>query len=674
MLLLIFCIFVFTLPLTSINAETTTTVGTEPTEDVGTEPVDTSFSLNDVVVTATRTPKLLKDVPIQTQVITSKDIERADASNIQELLGQELPGVEFSYAMNQQMHINFSGFSGQNVLFLVDGERLSGENLDNIDFTRLNMNDVDHIEIVKGAASALYGSNAGGGVINIITKKNCEPWQLNVNTRLARHGDRRHAVNLGFAGNKLSNATYFNFRRCDNFNVDNAPNPPAHVFSTVYGEKTYSIKDKLTFRPNERLTLTGRAAYFFRTLHRTADTPERYRDFAGGLRALWEISPNDNLEAAYSFDQYDKSDYQTITGLDIRDYSNVQNTVRALYSHRFGRQAILTAGADYMHDYLYNVQLDGNVRRQDSFDAFAQADWTVNDHWELVAAMRYDYFSIRKDSRLTPKLAVRFSPTANINLRLSYGMGFRAPSLKELYYNFDMAGIWIVRGNDKLKSEVSHNFNISMEWTKDNYAFTLSGHYNNVTDKLATGSPHYSYPPTTTMPNTRSNLYLDYMNLDTYSVYGAEAIAQAYWSCGLSAKLSYAFTKEHLPQAKDAGEIGSQYIPAREHHLGVWLEWNRQFTSNYGLTVSMSGRFLSGVTNKEFTDYYDVSKGTTDVRYPAYTTWKLSTRQHIGKAICLTLALDNIFNYRPRFYYFNSPPTDGINLQAGISIDIEKLF
>ena len=109
--------------------------------------------LSQVVVTGTRTPKMLADAPVATRVITSKDIERTDATDIQDLLTQELPGVEFSYAMNQQTHLNFSGFGGQSILFLVDGERLAGETMDDVDFSRLLMAGVERIEIVKGAAS-----------------------------------------------------------------------------------------------------------------------------------------------------------------------------------------------------------------------------------------------------------------------------------------------------------------------------------------------------------------------------------------------------------------------------------------------------------------------------------------------------------------------------------------
>lgn len=82
---------------------------------------------------------------------------------------------------------------------------------------------------------------------------------------------------------------------------------------------------------------------------------------------------------------------------------------------------------------------------------------------------------------------------------------------------------------------------------------------------------------------------------------------------------------------------------------------------------------LSGTDNVEYKNYYDVSEGTVKVSYPAYTLWKLSVVHRIGKAVKLTTALDNIFNFRPKYYYLNSPLTDGINLQVGLSIDIHSL-
>lgn len=636
-------------------------------EDVQLDSIFRHYELEEVVVTGTRTPKFLKDTPIQTRVITSRDIARTDATNVQDLLQQELPGVEFSYSMNQQTHLNFAGFGGQGILFLVDGERLAGESMDDVDFSRLLMAGVERIEIVKGASSALYGSSAAGGVVNIITKNATEPWTLNVNARYAKHNDQRYGGVFALRSKHWSNAFSANYHSMDNYNVTSAANPVTRVISTIYGERTVDFKDKLTWRPSDRLSVGARAGYFFRETTRTVNLPERYRDFSGGLRLDWLITKDDNLQANYSFDQYDKSDYQQLRHLDIRDYSNVQNTFRLLYNHSFGETAMLTAGADYMHDYLYNTYLTGAAREQDCYDVFAQYDWNITDKLEAVAAVRYDYFSDRQNSQFTPKLNLRYKPNRRLVLRAGYGMGFRAPSLKERYYNFDMAGIWIVEGNENLKAEKSHNFTISADYTRANCNLAVSAYYNNVSNKLSTSAPYFK--------SIEDKLpYLPYTNLANYQVFGGEVGVQGRWQNGISARLTYAYTKERLPKDKNGNTINNQYIPARAHALNASVDYDHQFTKRYGIYASLNGRLLSGTENVEFKNYYDVSEGTVKVEYPAYTTWKLSLTQRVGKAVSITTALDNLLNYRPKFYYLNAPLTDGITLQVGVSVDVDKLF
>lgn len=629
--------------------------------------ISAQFDLDEVVVTGTRTPKFLKDVPIQTRVINAKVLAKLDATNVQDLLQQELPGVEFSYAMNQQTHLNFSGFGGQGVLFLVDGERLAGETMDDVDFTRLNMDNVERIEIVKGAASALYGSQAAGGVINIITKRSQQPWTLQVNARYAKHNEQRYGASFGLNRKHLNNMLTAHFNRIDNYDVHSAANPATRIISTVYGDKTLNVRDQLVWSPTENFHLTGRAGYFFRETVRSADQPERYRDFTGGLRMNWSISERDELQASYAFDQYDKSDYQRITRLDIRDYSNVQNSFRLLYNHSFDGGDVLTVGSDLMHDYLYNINLNGETREQDSWDLFAQYDWRISDEWEAVGALRYDYFSDGKDSHVTPKLNVCYKPLPNLAIRAGYGMGFRAPTLKEKYYSFDMSGIWIVEGNADLKSEVSHNFNLSAEYTKGRYNLTASAYYNKVRNKLSTSAPYFK-TAADKLP------YLPYANLDDYNVCGGEIGVQAKWDNGFGARLTYAYTKEQMARDKDGNAINNQYIPAREHAFNARLDYDCQLTKQYGLNIGLQGRVLSGVENVEYKNYYDVSQGTITVEYPAYTIWKLSLVQRIGKAVKVNAALDNLFGYKPKYYYLNSPITDGITFQIGLSIEMEKLF
>ena len=175
-----------------------------------------SVELEPVVVTASLSPKALKEAPVVTRLITLHDIKITDATNIQDMLIQELPGLEFGFAMSQETSLNMSGFGGNAVLFLVDGERMAGETMDNVDYNRMNLDNVGRIEIVKGASSALYGSNAVGGVVNIISRENLEPWTANVNSRYNTFGHEwRHGANFSFNTTKWNSQTSFQHTKID---------------------------------------------------------------------------------------------------------------------------------------------------------------------------------------------------------------------------------------------------------------------------------------------------------------------------------------------------------------------------------------------------------------------------------------------------------------------------
>ncbi len=623
----------------------------------------TGFDLGEVVITGTRVPKLLKESPVQTRLVSAKDIQRTSATNIEELLQAEMPGVEFSYAMNQQLHLNFGGFGGQSVLFLIDGERLSGETMDDVDFSRIDMSNVERIEIVRGASAALYGSSAGGGVINIITKEASKKIDLNLEARFGKHADRRYVFGLGNRLGKFRNHLSVTASRINSFDVQSADNPSTRVVSTVYGHKTLNAKEQLTYLPLPNLKLTTKIGFYMQEVPREEDAPDRYRSYTAGLRGEWEISKNDKIEISYAFDQYDKSQYRRLVGLDVRHYSNAQNSVRALYHHSLNKGDVLSIGSDYRHDYLFNSRLVNGSCYQDNADVFAQYDWIINKQWEVVTAARYDYFSEGNLSCFTPKISARYAPLNHLNFRASYGMGFRAPTLKEKYYEFDMAGIWVVKGNELLKPESGHNLNLSADYTHGRYNLTATAYYNYVENRITTGLPYY-------IAETGKQLYLDYINLDHFHILGAELTAQAAWHCGLSAKISYACTYEHLLRDKAGNAANNPYMPTRPHAITARMDWHKVFSSKYTLDIGLNGRFLSSVTNEEYKDYYHLSEGTAAIKYPAYTLWKLSVEQLFFGKVKLMIMLDNLFNYRPKYYYLNAPLTDGINVFVGLNFHI----
>ncbi len=621
-------------------------------EPVDTTDVDDDFSgidLNAVTVTATRTPKLLKDVPIVTRLITAKDIIRTDATNIGDLLQSELPGIEFSYSMNQQTSLNMQGFGGNAVLFLVDGERQAGETLDNVDYDRLNLTNVDRVEIVKGASSSLYGSNAVGGVINIISAEPRNPWELNINGRYGDHNSQRYGLQLGLRQGKVSSVTTVQFVKSDPISLKTSVSEGGD-YSEIFGHHSWNFKERLVYRPINGLTFTGRAGYYFRQRDASEISRDRYRDFTAGARGVYEWGKS-TVELTYGFDQYDKSDYLTLERRDIRDYSNVQHTVGGRYSSNLVKDFNLTVGADMMRDYLMSYQFDGTTHRQYTADGYAQADWNVTSALNLIGGLRYDYYSESKANRLSPKVGVMLKARP-LTFRASYSGGFRAPTLKEMYMNFNMANIFMIYGNPDLKSETSNNFSLSAEYAKGNYNLTAIGFYNIVDNRI------------TTAWNT-ALAGQQYVNISRLNISGLELNANARWRFGLGARLSYAYTHEHIRKGEPLTSSTRPHTATLRLNYGK--EWRR-----YAFDISLHGRVLSAVDVDEYTSITDY-QDTERVHYPGYTMWKLNLTQTIYSGLNLNITVDNLFNYRPRYYYSSSPTTTGTSLSVGLSVDVDKL-
>lgn len=609
---------------------------------------DSTEVISEVVVTATRTPKLLKDVPYVTKVFTVNDIRKADATNIQDLLTNIMPGVEFACAMNQQTSLNMSGFGGNAVLFLIDGERIAGETLDNPDFSRLTLEDVERIEVVKGAASSLYGSNAVGGVVNIITRRPHNKISSNVFGHWGAFGSQKYGTVIGFAQPKYTSLTTLQFTRINDIELKGGGD-----LTKVFGNKTWNVKEKFTWTPISKLELTAKAGYFFRERFASTDSHDRYRDLSASLKANYKLTTDDNIELSYVFDEYDKSDLNLQTRKDIRDYNNTQNSVRAMYNHTFAGIGTLTAGADYMRDYLMSYQFAGDQSHiQNSADGFIQFDWDPSAHWNMIGGLRYDYFSASSKSRLSAKIGVMYKLNG-WRFRTSYAGGFRAPSLKELFMHFNMANVFTIYGNKNLKPENSDNFQISAEYTHRNYSFSANAFHNIFRNRISTAW------------NTALN-GMNYLNTAKVRITGLDINAQTRFLCGIGLTASYVYTHENIP-------MGQPYTSSTRPHSAVLrADYDHNFRT-WGFNVALTGRYLSKLSIDQYTSATSYTQ-TQRVTYPDYQIWRLTAMGRLNRGVRLTMTVDNIFNYKPSYYYINSPTTTGAILSCGLSVDIDKLI
>jgi outer membrane receptor for ferrienterochelin and colicins len=612
--------------------------------------VDSVLNIDQVVVTATRTPKALKDVPVVTQVIGLKDIQRSDATNIQDLLINELPGLEFSYAMSQETSLNMNGVNGSAMLFLVDGERLAGETMDNIDYTRLNLDNIGRVEIVKGAASALYGANAVGGVVNLISRENTEPWTLNLNSRYMSEGNNwRNGIRTSFKQGRWNSQTSVQHTCMNTVQLTDAFDTKSNI-QNLWGNNTLNVKERLIFNPIDKLKLIARGGYFNRHSKRSNYT-DNYKDYTAGLRSIYELKKGGNIELSYAYDQYDKARYVNEKRTHDHDYSNRQHVIHALINLPLNNN-ILTFGADFLHDYLTTYQFKNNeAKRQQSYDAFLQFDYNPAKWLNIVASVRNDYFSASHSDATTARLATMLKFTG-FSIRGSYAGGFRAPTLKEMYMNFDMAGIMMIYGNENLKPERSNNYNLALEhygtttgWLEGSYSVTLSGYINKYNKRITT---------TDYAGDNNNDAGEMYCNDDGVTISGIDFNAKYRTKLGIDAGFVYNYLHA------SANSVTSQFSQPRPHSMTWHLDYEKQLQKNYLLSTSISGRYLSRPKTQAET-------------CGAYSLWKATIMLRIMKAFKLTAVIDNLFGYTPKTYYWNSPTTKGRTFSIGLSIDVDKI-
>ncbi len=364
-------------------------------------------ALNELVVTGSRYERQLKDVPVITRVISREEIETVNPVDFTTLLEYTLPGIQFYYnTMSQVPEITYQGMDAKAVLFLLDGERISGESGDsNIDYSRFNINDIERIEVVRGAASTLYDSRAIGGVINIITKKSVRPFTASMHTRYAGKKGQSYSASAGVNLHRFSSLTSFGWRKRDSYLVKDEQgkqkeiiNPDGSVTKSktdpiafnIYGYSIMDISQKLSYNFTDRFTGSARISYYTnkRDKYDNARYYQRYRDLILSGKLKWQFADNQNLDLSYIRDNYIKDNVYVDD--DERVYGNVNSTIRLYYTGMFGKHT-LSGGVDLLReDMKHHFMKDTATVHMNQYSFCLQDDWQLTDKMNVVVGVRGD--------------------------------------------------------------------------------------------------------------------------------------------------------------------------------------------------------------------------------------------------------------------------------------------
>lgn len=488
------------------------------------------FNMNELVVTAQFTPQRVDKSIYKVKVIGAKEIEQKAASNLSELFSNEL-GIRINQdgALGSSMSIR--GLSGENVKFLVNGVPVIGRLNGNIDLGQLNLSNVEHVEMIEGPMSVVYGSNALAGVVNIITKENKNtPFTASANAYVESVGTYNFS---GSASVKQKN-NIFGISGTRNFFGGYAENGfRSSSEDLVWDPKRQYIIDGYYIYDRDNLKFKYTSQFFDELLQNKGEIiqPHYARDsyfnttrFNNSIDFSTKVGDKRyfKLLAAYSiYDRTKTTYFKNLHTLEenLTENDGDQDTTSFNSINIRTELSKSTTSSWYNYQAGLDVNVENGTGKRISDEKQSIGDYAAYFSLKLdpiptltiQPGMRLIY-NTKYNAPLVYSLNVKWNLLENTNLRASYSRGFRAPSLKELYLFFVDVN-HNIQGNPDLKAENSHNvvmaFNYLNEKGKANFGLNMDVFYNDIENII-------------TIALVEGDLY-SYINIDSYISKGGQA-------------------------------------------------------------------------------------------------------------------------------------------------------
>ena len=413
-----------------------------------------SQQLEEVIVTATRTERQLSSLPLPVTLVGKKQIIKSGTVRLNEILNEQTGIITVADESGFQ-GVQIQGIASDYILILIDGVPLVGRSAGNFDLSRLTVSNIKQIEVVKGPSSSLYGSEALGGVINIITEKP-KTEDLNGNASYRIGSFMQQDINLdlkqgfkkfryGFFANRFSSNGYDLNEETEGQTV----NPFTNY--TLNGRVYYDFNDKLSLFTSGRFYDQNQDAGFtLDSIQYEGDTKEREWNAHARLDHKW--TPNLTMAYELYYTNYVATellaDPISTDVLSDSDFNQqlFRPEVRGSYSFSTAddnntgfKNGTLTAGLGLQVDELDRTYFDETVNFTSEY-VYAQYDFNPIEKLNVIAGARFDNHS-EYNNQFSPKLALRYQLNENLAIKGSVGYGFKAPDFRQLYFDFTNSAV-----------------------------------------------------------------------------------------------------------------------------------------------------------------------------------------------------------------------------------------
>lgn len=496
------------------------------------------------MVTGTRTERFAEDVVVPTEVITRRDIERSGAKDLAQLL-QAHPGLDFEYG-NQSfggVGLRLQGMNPEQVMVLVDGQRITGRIRGLVDLSRIPVRSIARIEIIKGPGSALYGADAMGGVVNIITRSESRDLEAALMASYGQRNDLDLRADAGAKKGAFTARAGLGRRSSDPYSLIGGS-----VATTGSGSASTDVSAGVTFVPSEQLSVRLDGSYLWRDLDgvdvlptgATFDRRERTELFDITASGRGKIS-SASLSASARYSIFKDQLLQDQRG-SSQDDSFTQSLERlwdfnAQVDHPLPGRHLVSVGFEEAIFAQRTPRQGADTRYRTRTGAFAQDEWRVFEDGSLtlLPGLRLDVDS-QFGTEPSPRVAARWAPLEGTGVRVAYGWGFRAPSFQELFLFFENPGVgYRVEGNVDLKPERSRGATVAVDHAFDeNFSVSVSLFRNDLENLIEV--------VTIAQPSPDSPLVFGYRNIGRALTQGGEVSSRIKLWRGGWLDLGYALT------------------------------------------------------------------------------------------------------------------------------------
>ena len=574
--------------------------------------------VEDVVVTGTQTPRTLKKLPIITRIISRPELDRLAPRSAADALQMSLPGINVS-AHGAQYRVSVQGFSGDHVLFLVDGERLTSEGNGVVDLNRIDMASVERIEMISGAASALYGSSAIGGVINFITRRAHDRHELSASCDYSSEGTTRCSASGLLVRGVFSSMTSLSYINQKGYEVTTQGRHPD--VTPVLGSKSLNLSQTLRYRSADlQRELNGYFRYGYRDQDGDALSHSRYLSHSMGGQAYQAFGDLHNLRLDYNHELYNRDRILTSSGDRSPIFHFTGNTLRLQYN--FGAEektpVLINAGLEFYQEQLRSDRFTTATTRHRATTGtlYTQAEWHLWPKLSFVTGFRLDSHS-SFGTHFSPRASVLYQ-LGRVRLRTSYAEGFRAPSVKEQFMDWDHFGMFFIKGSEHLRPEVSRMLSFSPEWQTSRLSLTGIASYNVISNQIGTQM-------------TRSTNTYNYTNVSEQSRL-----------LGVTFYGDYSYIYDFSRAESRAN--GQPFAPLRPHNYTTSLSYERNAGRSCHLTATYSLRGAGSITLSEL----DESTGKYSYfEHEGYLLSRINLSARYKQRVTFTIGVDNLSDYHP---------------------------